>query len=204
MMQCETVMPSLRTVLGDRVKQVFSHMLKVAGNKTLTPLLLLLGFRNVYHCTIWGDPNRVILGKNVDLKNVLLNVASGRIIIGDNVLIGHHTMLITGTHDYHKVGRKRQRTFPKFGRDIVIEEGAWIASGTIVLGGVTIGRNAVVGAGSLVNDDVEPDTLVAGIPASFIRKLRYGRARGQGRKSRLSASSNNDAKAKRCGSDFIS
>lgn len=169
-------MPSLRTVLGDRVKRVFRYMLKVAGRKTLTPLLLLLGFRNVYHCTIWGDPNRVILGRNVDLKNVLLNVASGRIIIGDNVLIGHYVMLITGIHDYHKVGRERQRTFPKFGRDIVIEEGAWIASGAIVLGGIRIGRNAVVGAGSLVNRDVEPHTLVAGVPARFIRKLTHGSA----------------------------
>ncbi len=190
-------MPSLRTVLGDRVKQVFRYMLKVAGEKTLTPLLLLLGFRSIYHCTIWGDPDRVIVGRSVDLKNVLLNVTSGKIIIGDNVLIGYHVMLITGTHDYHKVGRERQRTFPRSGRDIIIEEGAWIASGAIVLGGVRIGRNAVVGAGSLVNKDVEPDTLVAGVPARFIRKLKYEPARGQRLKSRSSTSSNDDVKAKR-------
>lgn len=150
-------MVSLRYVLGDQV----------------TRILLRLGFINLYHYTIYGNPNRVKLGRNVELNNALLNVASGRIIIGDNVFFGHSVMLITGTHDYRKVALERQRAWPKFGRDIVIEDGVMIGSGAIVLGNVRIGKNAVIGAGSLVNTNVDPDTFVAGIPARPIRKIIY-------------------------------
>lgn len=106
-------------------------------------------------------------------KNAILNVASGRIIIGDNVIIAHGAILTTGTHDYRKTGIDRIKAWPRSGRDIVIEDGAMIGSGAIILGKVRIGRNAVVGAGSLVNRDVEPNTFVAGVPARFIRRITY-------------------------------
>jgi len=107
------------------------------------------------------------------LNDALLNVASGSIIVGDNVIFGHGVIVTTGTHDYRKVGTDRVEAWPKSGRDIVIEDGAMIGSGAIVLGKVKIGQNAVVGAGSLVNRDVGPDRFVAGVPAKLIRKLTY-------------------------------
>ena len=142
------------------------------GNQIVS-LLVRLGFLNIHHCTVYGDPSRVVLGKNVSLNNAFFNTTSGRIIIGDNVFFGHFVMLITGTHNYHQVGISRMQAWPKSGRDIVIEDGVMIGSSAIVLGGVRIGRNAVVGAGSLVNRDVDHDTLVAGIPAKFIREITY-------------------------------
>jgi len=54
---------------------------------------------------------------------------------------------------------------------IVIEDGAWVGSGVIILKGVRIGQNAVVGAGSVVTRDVEANTIAAGNPARAIRKL---------------------------------
>lgn len=138
-----------------------------------TRILVRLGFLNLYHFTIFGNPNKVKIGKNVFQTNVILNVSSGRIIIGDNVIFGHGVMLVTGTHDYRKVGIERKKAWPRSGRDIVIEDGVFIGSGAIILGNVRIGRNAVVGAGSVVTENVEPDTLVAGIPAKFIRKIEY-------------------------------
>jgi len=77
------------------------------------------------------------------------------------------------THDYRKVGINRIEAWPKSSRDIVIEDDVMIGSGAIILGNVRIGRNAVVGAGSMVNRDVKPDTLVVGVPARFIRKIQY-------------------------------
>ena len=47
----------------------------------------------------------------------------------------------------------------------------WIGGSAIIMGGVTIGDNAVIGAGSVVTHDVEPNTIVAGNPARFIRKI---------------------------------
>ena len=65
------------------------------------------------------------------------------------------------------------KSWPKSGRDIVIEDGVMIGSNAIVLGRIRIGQNAVVATGSLVNRDVDSDTLVAGNPAKFIRKITY-------------------------------
>ena len=55
------------------------------------------------------------------------------------------------------------------GSDIVVEDGAWIGAGCILLPGVTVGRNAVVGAGSVVTKDVPADAVAAGNPATVIR-----------------------------------
>lgn len=138
-----------------------------------TRMLVRLGFLNLHHHTIYGDPRKVKVGRNVGLNNAILNVSSGQIIVGDNVIIGHSTILVTGIHDYRKIGIERKKEWPRSGRDIVIEDGVFIGSGSIILGKVKIGRNAVIGAGSVVTKDVEPDTLVAGVPAEFIRKIKY-------------------------------
>jgi len=53
----------------------------------------------------------------------------------------------------------------------IVEDGASIGAGAIVVCGVTIGRNAMVGAGAVVTKDVEPNTLVVGNPARFLKKL---------------------------------
>ncbi|NLG26918.1 MAG: acyltransferase, partial [Chloroflexi bacterium] len=55
---------------------------------------------------------------------------------------------------------------------IVIEDDCWIASGAIVLAGVTIGRGSVVAAGSVVTHDVPPYSVVAGMPARVLRSRR--------------------------------
>ena len=90
--------------------------------------------------------------------------ALDKIMIGKNVCIGEDVRLITGSHDV---------TSPHFNlvtRPITINDNVWIATGAIVLPGVTIGEGAVVGAGSVVTKDVEPWTVVAGNPAKFIKK----------------------------------
>ena len=62
-------------------------------------------------------------------------------------------------------------TFPRSGRDVVIEEGVWIASHAMVLGPVRIGKHAVVAAGALVLEDVPPYAVVAGRPAKVLKKI---------------------------------
>jgi acetyltransferase-like isoleucine patch superfamily enzyme len=53
----------------------------------------------------------------------------------------------------------------------VIEKGVWIAAGATIIGGVTVGENSVVAAGSVVTEDVPPNTLVGGNPARVIRSI---------------------------------
>ena len=54
---------------------------------------------------------------------------------------------------------------------MTIKENAWICIGAIICPGVTIGKNAVVAAGAVVTKDVEPNTIVGGVPAKVIKKI---------------------------------
>ena len=91
------------------------------------------------------------------------------VTIGRNVSIGPCTMLYTAMH---LVGDPSQRMHPQaFGRPIVIEDGAWVALGAMILPGVRVGRGAVVAAGAVVDKDVPDNALVAGNPAEVVRDL---------------------------------
>ncbi|MCI5144166.1 MAG: acyltransferase [Candidatus Electrothrix sp. AR3] len=89
-----------------------------------------------------------------------------RLIIKDDVLIGARVTIDAINHNLlYRKGKSRGATVA----DIIIEEGAWIGTGAIVLQGVRIGRHAVVAAGAVVNKNVPDNTLVAGIPAKVIK-----------------------------------
>jgi maltose O-acetyltransferase len=89
-----------------------------------------------------------------------------RVTIGRRVLIGPGVRCLD--NDYHELYRRRILPTPM---PITIEDDVWLASGCIVLPGVSVGRGAVVGAGAVVVSDVPPFTLVAGNPARVIRTL---------------------------------
>ncbi|MGH3533872.1 MAG: acyltransferase [Pseudonocardiaceae bacterium] len=118
-----------------------------------------------------GAGDRLHIDPSAIVNNALFNVSGGEITIGEYAFFGHEVAVLTGTHDITKFGRERQTTFPRSGRDVVIEEGVWVASHAMVLGPVRIGKHAVVAAGSLVLDDVAPYTVVAGRPAKVIKKI---------------------------------
>jgi len=83
------------------------------------------------------------------------------------VLIGPNVSLITSGHPLEP---SRRRAFTT-AKPIVIERNVWIAAGATVIGGVTIGENSVVAAGSVVTRDVPANTLVGGNPARVIRSI---------------------------------
>lgn len=97
---------------------------------------------------------------------VLLDVAP--LWIGDDVQIGPNVQLLGALHP---LDAARRRARWESGRPITIHDGAWLGGGVIVLPGVAIGPDAVVGAGSVVVHDVPPATLVVGNPARVIRTL---------------------------------
>jgi acetyltransferase-like isoleucine patch superfamily enzyme len=117
---------------------------------------------------IYGDPRRVMIHPDAKVLGCTLNVSSGTITIGPWVFFGHGVSIITGTHDIALRGKARVRDTPLSGRDIVIEEGAWIASNATVLGPCRIGAHAVVAAGAVVRHDVRPEEIVGGVPAKHL------------------------------------
>ncbi|WP_278183962.1 acyltransferase [Mycobacterium lehmannii] len=89
--------------------------------------------------------------------------------IGNHVTISHRCII--SAHMGSPSDTPVKRSYPLSSKPVVIEDGAWICIGAIILPGVTIGRNAVVAAGAVVSRDVEADSMVGGIPARFIKRL---------------------------------
>lgn len=120
-----------------------------------------------------GPACRVSVGARVGLANVAINTLGGTVTIGDHVFFGHDVMLLTGTHDFRVVGQARQAAQVTSGRDIRIESGAWIASRAIIIGPCTIGANAVIGCGAIIDFDVPANTIVR-VRQDLVREsIRY-------------------------------
>jgi maltose O-acetyltransferase len=97
---------------------------------------------------------------------VALDVAS--ISIGDDVQIGPDVQLLTPTHPL-KPEPRRQKW--EAAQPIAIGDNVWLGGGVVVLPGVTIGENTVVGAGSVVTRDLPPNVVAVGNPARVVRSL---------------------------------
>jgi len=118
-----------------------------------------------------GDGSRLHVAPTAIVNNALFNLSGGHVTVGEWAFFGHNVSVLTGTHDVTKFGAERQKAITREGRDVVIGEGVWISSNATVLGPCTIGDHAVVGAGALVQGEVEPYTVVAGIPAKEIKRI---------------------------------
>jgi acetyltransferase-like isoleucine patch superfamily enzyme len=113
----------------------------------------------------------ITVGNRVNLNaNVALNASvRGRILLGDDVIIGPNTVLRAS--DHVTTDRARPiRTQGHTGGVIAVEPDVWIGANVTVAGGVRVGYGAVVAAGAVVVADVEPYTIVGGMPARFIKK----------------------------------
>jgi len=115
----------------------------------------------------------ISIGKNVVIRpNTMLfadETPDGRIIIEDDVAIGAGVHCYVNNHAFDNVDIpiKDQGYYPS--KPVRICCGAWVGACAVILPGVTIGRNAVVGAGAIVTRDVDPYTVVAGNPATIIK-----------------------------------
>jgi maltose O-acetyltransferase len=114
----------------------------------------------------YGSRIRVGARTFVNYGLVALDVAS--IEIGDDVQIGPNVQLLTPTHP---IDPDTRRAKWEAAEPIVIERNVWLGGGVIVLPGVTIGENTVVGAGTIVTKDLPPNVVAAGNPARVVRSL---------------------------------
>lgn len=154
--------------MADRLKQ---RLLGPTVESLVRKALDEQGVDRMYRYRVHGDRSRLHIDATAVVNNALFNLSSGHISIGRHAFFGHNVAVLTGTHDINLFGRERQTSIPSRGRDVVVEEGAWIASDALVLGPCTIGAHAVVGAGSLVMSDVDAFAVVAGRPAKKLREL---------------------------------
>ena len=124
---------------------------------------------------IWSNINQARLsvakggtleiGDNTRINGSTIS-ATNSVIIGKNCRIAPHVIIMDG--DFHDVG---DRLSDGKSSKITIGDDAWLATRSMVLKGVTIGRGAVVASGSVVTKDVPDYTMVGGVPAKFIKKI---------------------------------
>jgi acetyltransferase-like isoleucine patch superfamily enzyme len=133
------------------------------GRITIGDKLLLMG--TLVPSEIVAHPGGVVeIGDNVFINYGVSISAHQLIRIGSRCQIGNWSILMD--NDFHGVEQKDR---PGHSAPIVLEEDVWLGARVIVLKGVTIGRSAVVGAGSVVTRDVPPRAVVAGVPARVVR-----------------------------------
>ncbi|MGN6764704.1 MAG: sugar O-acetyltransferase [Rhizobiaceae bacterium] len=142
---------------ADRIRAMFGELIGKELDSTvrLIPPLYATG----------GDNTRI--GRNVFINQNCTMYDLGGIDIADDVMIGPNVSLITSGHPVAPSQRRAGVT----ASPIVIQRNVWIAANVTVIGGVTIGENSVVAAGSVVTKDVPADTLVGGNPAKVIRSI---------------------------------
>ena len=115
----------------------------------------------------------VRLGRHVHLGESSMVTAAQCVDIGDDVVIGPQTIVVDAHHRTAdpEVPIRKQGIRAEPNR---IDQGAWLAAHETVLGGVTIGRGAVIGAGSVVTHDIPPFAIAVGVPASVIGRRPQG------------------------------
>lgn len=112
--------------------------------------------------------NHLEMGRNsfINYDCIMLNTAMVK--LGDNVLVGPKVSFYTVNHPFVAEQREQWLVYAK---PISIENNVWIGGSAIILGGVTIGENAIVGAGAVVTKDVPANTIVVGNPARVLREI---------------------------------
>ena len=154
--------------------------LSIAEDVELGEDVKLANFINLYGCTI-GDDTKIgafvevqknaVIGKRCKISSHTF-ICEG-VTIEDNVFIGHNVTFINDTYPRATTSEGDLKTDNDWKVEpTIVKKGASIGSGTVILSNVTIGENAIIGAGSVVTKDVPANSIVTGNPARFIRRIK--------------------------------
>ena len=110
----------------------------------------------------------VSVGKRFYANYNLVLLDSAEIKIGDNVMFGPNVSVYTVNHPLYYEDRNK---YLEQAKPVVIEDNVWLGGNVVILGGVTIGKNSVIGAGSIVTKDIPANSLAFGNPCKVVRKI---------------------------------
>jgi len=159
-----SLQPSMIEERNELLKSLFGS---VKGNFFIEP-----PFRCDYGCNIE-------IGENFYANYNLVILDCAKVTIGDNVLIGPNVGIYTAGHPLHFELRNEEW---EFACPITIEDNVWIGGNVVLNPGVTVGRNSVVGSGSVVTKDIPADVVAAGNPCRVIREITDADKRRHGLK----------------------
>ena len=155
-----------------RSKNKFSNNRFETGFRLEYPKNVRLSSNSYFglNCKIYACENSFVeIGRNVSFNsNVMINArGEGKILIGKNVLIGPNVVKRSNNHNFENY------TIPIIHQgmtkgEIIIEDNVWISSNCVILPNCRIGEGSIVAAGAVVTKDIEPFSIVGGIPAKRI------------------------------------
>lgn len=114
----------------------------------------------------WGS--RITLGDHVYANTGLTVIDDTFVTIGSHVMLGPRVTISAASHP---VDPELRRQAYQYDLPVVLEENVWVGAGVTILPGVTIGKNSVIGAGSVVDRDIPPDVVAAGVPCRVLREI---------------------------------
>lgn len=128
-----------------------------------------LGHKSTIHLKtfiegVYFSKKRLQIGDYTSIGRGSYLDARGGIKIGDSVSISPGVQIITGHHDMNDI------KFKYISSKVIIEDYVWIGTNAIILPGVKLGKGSVVGAGAVVTKNVDPFTVVGGVPAKPLKK----------------------------------
>lgn len=152
-------------------KKIGDNVIFEEGVLVFHPENISIG-ENVYigHNTILKSyyKSEMIIGDHTWIGQGCFLHSAGGITIGKAVGIGPLVKILTSTHKEQELSKPILFCDLEF-KEVIIEDGCDIGIGSIILPGVKIGEGSLIGAGSVVNKDVEPYRVVAGVPAKVLR-----------------------------------
>lgn len=110
----------------------------------------------------------ISIGDNFFANFDCIMLDGNNITIGNNVLLAPRVGLYTANH---AIDPEERIAGGCYARPITIEDNVWIGAGVHIMGGVTVGKNSIIGAGSVVTKDIPTNVIAAGIPCKIIREI---------------------------------
>ena len=152
---------------GAEINCLSLHGIKL-GNRVTIGKYAIIRPSNIY-----GGPigEGLTMGDNSNIGPYNYIGCSGKITIGNNVMLAPRVSIYAENHvfDHPEILIRDQGVEKK---EVIIEDDCWIAANSILLAGVTIGKGSVVAAGSVVTENVPPYSVVAGVPAKWIKSRK--------------------------------
>lgn len=129
------------------------------------------GFRGRFSEIQVRDSNSIIkIGKNLATNNGIYICARKKIYIGNDVLIGSQVTIMD--HNAHGINPTKRRTSHGTSSEIIIEDNVWIGNNVTILSGTKIGKNSIVGVGSVVKGIFPQNVIIQGNPAKIIKEIK--------------------------------
>ena len=115
------------------------------------------------------SPSKLTIGNNVSINRGCIINAGGDVSVSDDVLIGPEVIIYSQNHIYKNLEKKISEQGYLMS-SVLISDNVWIGARSIILPGVKIGSNSIIGAGSVVTKDVPSNCVYAGNPAKLIKQ----------------------------------